>query len=73
MTEQQKHDLEELKRKLSFKTTTIEGAQIIVSTRYKGLYRQYSYHIGAGGTQLLDEEIKNILTKSMMDALRRKI
>lgn len=74
---------EALKAKLSFKTDERmdpdfpEHKQIIVSTKYKGIYRQYSFHVGNNAhnplhVDKLMEEAKNILTWAIEKELNKK-
>lgn len=74
---------EELKAVLTFKTKeSMDSAfpghkQIIVSTEHKGIYRQYSFHVGDSANNPLHvdrlvEEAKNILTWSIDDAIKKQ-
>jgi hypothetical protein len=75
---------ETLKAKLVFNTSENmdpdfpEHKQIIVSTQYKGIYRQYSFHIGNNAHNPLDvdnlvEEAKNILTQVVESAMKKHV
>jgi len=74
---------EELKARLVFEIreseameTLLDGKQIIVSTKYDGIYRQYSFHDDGTNSDtemaVLYEEIKNILTHLIERALNTK-
>lgn len=74
---------EALKAKLAFKTDERmdpdfpEHKQIIMSIEYKGIYRQYSFHVGHNAhnplhIDSLAEEAKNILTHSVDSELSKK-
>lgn len=74
---------EELKEKLVFERRETDrsefdlpGKQIIVSTKYDGIYRQYSFHDDGTNSDTemaaLYEEIKYILTNVMERAINIK-
>lgn len=75
---------EALKAKLAFKTVAKmdsdfpEHTQMVVYTKYKGIYRQYSFHVGNNAHSPLDvdklvEEAKNILTHSVEGAMKKHV
>lgn len=75
---------EALKAKLTFKTDErmdpdfADHKQIVVSTKYKGIYRQYSFHVGNNAHNPLRidglvEEAKNILTHTVEVAMKQNV
>lgn len=73
---------EQLRAELEFKVKEVEsdpdfiaGKQVIVSVDHKGIYRQFSFHVGLNAhpqadVEKLIEEGKNILTHTIERALK---